>query len=160
MEPDHLNRMAWQVAVLAMIPGSKGVELYSAGQVRFFFEQARSSRFETAIQKQMTQYNPQPSDGRSGRDERKIQTEMKNLRETNKAVGNGVIAAMKLLSPGERVRFTQYLLWNTKIIEQFRGNPDTIRNILLAEQVENPGEILDGLPKVVQYHDNRRERRR
>jgi hypothetical protein len=146
MDMIDMNQKAWEIAASAMIRKGKEIECYSTGQVRFFFEQARSSRFEHIIKEQQDRYSPQPSDGRGGNDP-KVIDEMKIRKGIHKKVGSEVISAMKGLSARDRMRFVQYLLWNIRIIEQLRGDESKIRQILRAEQVRNPDAVLEKIPK-------------
>ncbi|MCA1917601.1 hypothetical protein [Methanospirillum hungatei] len=147
MDIGDLNQKAWEIAASAMIRKGKDIESYSIGQVRFFFEQARSSRFEHTIKEELDRYSPQPSDGRGGNDP-KVIAEMNARKNINKKVGSEVISVMKGLSVRERMRFVQYLLWNIRIIEQLHGDESKIRQVLCAEQVRNPDAVIEKIPKV------------
>ncbi len=146
MDLIDMNQKAWEIAASAMVRKGKGLESYSTGQVRFFFEQARSSRFEHTIKEQQDRYSPQPSDGRGGNDS-KVIADMNLRKGIHKKVGTEVISAMKGLSAQERMRFVQYLLWNIRIIEQLHGDESKIRQVLRAEQVRNPDAVLEKIPK-------------
>lgn len=162
MDAQAINRHAWRIASKAIVAKGNRVEAYSTGQIRFFFEQARSSGFETGISNKIRGYRPQPPDGRSG-NIGQVREEMKKLTIINSSVGSEVISVMKMLKPEERIRFAQYLLWNVKIIEQMKGNTERIRTILRAEKVDEPDEILSQLekiPRLNSQNQNRGQRRR
>lgn len=147
MDAQAINRHAWRIASQAMVAKGNKVEAYSTGQIRFFFEQARSSGFEAGISNKIRGYRPQPPDGRSG-NIGQVREEMKILTDINSSIGSQVISVMKMLEPEERIRFAQYLLWNVKIIEQMRGDTERIRTILRAEKIDEPDEILNQLKKI------------
>ncbi len=147
MDAQVINRHAWSIASQAMVVKGNRVEAYSTGQIRFFFEQARSSSFETTIKNKIQEYRPQPPDGRSG-NMMQVREEMKKLSDINSSVASQVISVMKMLEPEERIRFAQYLLWNVKIIEQMKGDINRIKTILRAEKVDEPDEILNCLKKI------------
>lgn len=158
MDMIDMNQKAWEIAASAMVRKGRGIESYSTGQIRFFFEQARSSRFEHTIKEQQDRYSPQPSDGRGGTDS-KVIADMNLRKGIHKRVGTEVISAMNGLSTQDRMRFVQYLLWNIRIIEQLHGDESKIRQVLRAEQVKNPQAVLDKIPRI-QYQQNERGSRR
>jgi hypothetical protein len=157
MDAQAINRHAWRIASQAMVAKGNRVEAYSTGQIRFFFEQARSSGFETSISNKIEGYRPQPPDGRSG-NIGQVSEEMKKLTDINSSVGSQVISVMKMLEPEERIRFAQYLLWNVKIIEQMSGDPERIRTILRAEKIDEPDEILNQLKKISELNSQNQKK--
>ena len=158
MDMSDMNQKAWEIAAMAMIRKGRVIESYSTGQVRFFFEQARFSRFKSAIKTQQSQYSPQPSDGRSGNDPRAI-ADMRQRVEKNKRWGRRSLSLMEVLPARERMRFVQYLLWNIKIIEQLGGNKERIGKVLSAELVRDPEAVLEKLPEMQNQQRDRRYRR-
>ena len=105
---------------MAMIRKGRVIESYRPDRSGSF-EQARLSRFKSAIKTQQSQYLP-ASDGRSGNDPRAI-ADMRQRVEKNKG-REEVISVMEVLPAGKGMRFVQYLLWNIKIIEQLGGNKE------------------------------------
>ncbi len=157
MDIVDINQKAWEIAASSMIRKGKRIESYSSGQIRFFFEQAKSARFESGIKNQLFRYSPQPSDGRRG-NAAEVIADMNQRKEIHKKVGSDVISVMKGLSTQERIRLAQYLLWNIRIIEQFGGDDSKIRTVLLAEQVRDPDAVLEKIPGT-QYRQRDRAQR-
>lgn len=168
MTEDEINQKAWEMAVQMIMVQNRTFEAYSKGQIRRVFELARLDNFEKYIDSLITKYNPQPSRGQKPQE---IAGELQKMKVMNENFANNIKIIFKSLKPAERMRFSQYLMWNIKIIEQRMPEIEGIKLILDCEKVKKTTFIIDHLVSLSKtnyiqsprkseqrerYHDRRR----
>ncbi|KCZ73379.1 hypothetical protein ANME2D_00445 [Candidatus Methanoperedens nitroreducens] len=142
---DDINQKAWEIAALSIMLKSGRFETYSNGQIRGFFELAKSKDFEKGIDAHIKGYTPQPSRGQRPQD---IEEELQEMKKRNESIANNIKAIFKNLKPAERMRFSQYLMWNIKIIEQRMPKIEEIKLVLDCERIKDPKVIIDHLTAI------------
>ncbi len=160
MKLDELNQKAWDIAARSIMFKNGKFETYSNGQIRGFFELAKSSNFERDLEAQLKKYSPQPSHGQRPQD---IAGELQKMKALNENIGSDIKSIFKNLTPAERMRFSQYLMWDIKIIEQRMPKIDEIRLVLKCEKVKDPNVIIDqlsALSKTVNVQSPRKSEQR
>lgn len=142
---DEINQKAWEIAAFSIMFKNKKFETYSNGQIRNIFELAKSKNFEKDIDVYIKRYSPQPARGQRPQEVAKELKEMKLLNET---IANMIKEQFKKWKPAEKMKFSQYLMWNIKIIEQRMPKIDDIKLVLDCEKIKYPNNILDRLTAI------------
>ncbi|MBE0521933.1 MAG: hypothetical protein IBX39_06670 [Candidatus Methanoperedenaceae archaeon] len=166
MNLDDINQKAWELAAGSIMYKNRKFETYSNKQIRGFFELAKSKNFDKDIDSHIRKYNPQPSQGQNLH---KIAGELNKMKELNESTGNKFKEISRGLSAGDRMKLSQYLMWNIKIIENEIGDIDKLKLILDCENVKEPEHIIEYLTRLSkdignerhsrQKHDNKERRR-
>src|SRR5574341_1451287 len=145
---EELNQKAWEIAAQSIMLKNNRFEAYSNGQIRGFFELAKSRNFENDLEANIRKYSPQPSRGQKPQD---IAGELQKMKQLNVNIANNIKSLFRTMkTTTERMRFAQYLMWNIKIIEQRlndKENPgiEKLKLALDCEKVKNPQVIIDHL---------------
>lgn len=140
-----INQDAWEIAAQSMMFKDRKYEAYSNKQIRGFFELARSGNFENDLEAHIRRYTPQPSRGQKPQE---IARELQKMKELNENIGRSIKAEFKKLVPVERMRFSQYMIWNIKIMEQRMPEIEKIKLVLDCEKVKNTQIIIDHLTRL------------
>lgn len=140
-----INQDAWEIAAQSMMFKNRQYEAYSNKQIRGFFELARSGNFENDLEAHIRRYTPQPSRGQKPQE---IARELQKMKELNENIGRSIKAEFKKLVPVERMRFSQYMIWNIKIMEQRMPEIEKIKLVLDCEKVKNTQIIIDHLTRL------------
>ncbi len=122
-----INQDAWEIAAQSIMFKDRKYEAYSNKQIRGFFELARSLNFENDLEAHIKKYTPQPSRGQRPQE---ISRELLKMKELNEKIGRCIKDEFKKLSPEDRMRFSQYLIWNIKIMEQCKLDINKIKLVL------------------------------
>lgn len=161
-EIEETNQKAWEIAAQSIMFKNGEFTTYSKSQIRGIFELAKSNNFDKDIEAHIKKYSPQPSRGQRPQD---AADELQKMKALNEAIANNIKIIFKTMEPEEKMRFSRYLMWNIKIIEQRMPKIDDIQLVLDCEKVENPRVIIDHLTALsktnyVQSHrkSERRER--
>ncbi len=141
-EFDVINQDAWEIAAQSMMFKDRKYEAYSNKQIRGFFELAKSRNFDNDLEAHIKKYTPQPSRGQRPQE---IGRELQKMKELNENIGRCIKDEFKKLAPAQRMRFSQYLIWNIKIMEQCKLDINKIKLILDCEKVKNTQKIIDHL---------------
>jgi hypothetical protein len=159
-EFEEINQKAWEIAAMSIMFKNRKFEAYSNGQIRNIFELAKSKNFENDIDTYVKKYSPQPAQGQRPQD---IEQELKEMKGLNEIIANVIRENFKKWKLAEKMKFSQYLMWNIRIIEQRMSKIDNIRIdeiklILDCENIKDQNKILDHLVTISK--NNIREKRR
>jgi hypothetical protein len=161
MEFDEMNKQAWEIAVLSMMRKGRDVSAYSTTQMRKFFAlaQMKDAEIPQKMEEAIRSYTPQPIHTQSGIPDMREQRSLDDQRKRNAMIGGKVSEAFVSMDANMRTRFVQYLMWDTKIIEQAFSlhHPDPvpwIKKVLNAEKVENGELILRSLDPLINRQQN------
>jgi len=119
MNYPEMNRIAWEIATLAMVRRKEGVGPYSTTQIRKFLALAQvpDAELSTVIDVAIRDYQPRPALQFGGTTA--TQEEDLKMREVkNACIGEKLKGAFAMMDVPSRTRFMQYLIWDIKIIEQ------------------------------------------
>jgi hypothetical protein len=173
IEYEVINQKSWEIAAKSIMQKGRTFETYSKGQIRRIFELAKSNNFENDIQAFIVKYTPQPSLGQRPQD---IAGELNRMKILNENLAKELMF-LKGWRPQERMKFSQYLMWDLRIIEQAlndRDNPglEKLKLILECEKVRDQKVIIDILtalsktnyadrtPRKSEYREKYQNRRR
>ncbi len=145
---EEINQKAWEIAAQSIMNRNGEFTTYSNSQIRGIFELAKSNNFEKDIEAHISKYSPQPSRGQRPQD---IAEELRKMKALNENIANNIKIIFKTLNPAERMRFSQYLMWNIKIIEQRMPKIEAIQLVLECEKVQNQKAIIDHLTTLKNY---------
>jgi len=155
MEHSNLNSTAWEIATLAMVRKGRDVTAYSTSQIRKFFSLAQMSDAELprAIDEAIRTYTPQPTKVVSGSNPIPDLRYLEKQKKKNALIGEKIKIAFTGMDASTRTRFMQYLLWDTKIVEQgFKMYKDPIpffKKLFDVEGMKNSNEIIKSLESLV-----------
>jgi len=144
-ELDIINQDAWEIAAQSMMFKDRKYETFSNKQIRGFFEIAKLRNFEAELEAHIRKYTPQPSRGQRPQE---IPRELQKMKELNENIGQCIKIEFQKLAPAERRRFSQYVIWNIKIMEQCKLDINKIKLVLDCEKVKNSQTILDHLIRI------------
>jgi len=173
IENKIINQKSWEIAAKSIMLKGRAFETYSKGQIRRIFELAKSNNFENDINSFIIKYTPQPSRGQRPQD---IAGELKKMKALNENVARELMF-LKNWKPEDRMKFSQYLMWDLRILEQGlndRNNPgiEKIKLVLECEKVGDQKIIIDTItalsktnyadqsPRKSEYRDSNQNRRR
>lgn len=139
-EFEVINQDAWEIAAQSMMIKDRKFEVYSNKQIRGYFELAGSRDLENDLEAHIKKYTPQPSRGQRPHE---VGRELQKMKELNEKIGRSIKDEFKKLAPAERMRFSQYLMWNIKIMEQCKLDINKIKLVLDCEKVKNSQKIID-----------------
>lgn len=155
-EPDIINQDAWEIAAQSMMFKDRKYETFSNKQIRGFFEIAKLRNFEAELEAHIKKYTPQPSRGQRPQE---IPLELHTMKELNEKIGQSIKIEFQKLVPAERMRFSQYLMWNIKIMEQCKLDINKIKLVLDCEKVKNSQTIIDHLIRISKTATNQSPRK-
>lgn len=171
IEYEVINQKSWEVASKSIMLKGRTFETYSKGQIRRIFELAKSNNFENDIQSFIVKYTPQPSRGQRPQD---AADELEKMKKLNENVAKELMF-LKGWRPEEIMKFSQYLMWNLRIIEEGlndRNGFEKLKLILDTEKVNDQKIIIDTLialskpnytdqsPRKNEYNERHQDRRR
>lgn len=145
IEYEVINQKSWEIAAKSIMQKGRTFETYSKGQIRWIFELSKSINFENDIQSFILKYTPQPSRGQ--RPKKDIAGELNRMKILNENVAKELLF-LKGWKPQERMKFSQYLMWNLRIIEQVLNDRDNsgvdkLKLVLECEKVKDQKVIID-----------------
>jgi len=171
-----INQKSWEIAAKSIMRKSGVFETYSKGQIRRIFELAKSRDFQKDIDSFIVKYSPQPSGKHKQQRQQDIAGELREMKGLNENVAKELMF-LKGWRPEEIMKFSQYLMWNLRIIERVLNNRDNpgvekLKLVLECEKVKDQKVIIDTLtalsktnyenrsPRKSEYSDRDQNRRR
>jgi hypothetical protein len=140
-----------------MVRKGRDVTAYSTTQIRKFLSLAQMSdaEFPRAIDEAIRTYTPQPSKTGSRGDPIPDPRYLERQKKKNVVIGEKIKAALTRMDAPTRTRFMQYLLWDTKIVEQgFRMYKDPMpffKKLFDVEGLKNSNELIKILESLAGY---------
>ncbi|OPY38406.1 MAG: hypothetical protein A4E35_00829 [Methanoregula sp. PtaU1.Bin051] len=157
MEFSDMNFMAWEIAVLAMMRKGRDVAAYSSTQIRKFLSLSQMSNTEItrAIDESIRLYTPQPTKAATRNDPNPDPRYLEKQKKKNAVIGEKIKDALTRMDTESRMKFVQYLLWDTKIIEQgfriYREPIPFFKKLFDVEKIENSNELIKKLESLASY---------